>query len=100
MGTLSLPPHGVVYADANAFIYDPDEGLEIKRAVRTRLLRQQKAVAAGERRSDAQRCGARTWAGLMTPCRIRAEDVTVKLGTNNYETTSMVMARVPRIYRS
>ena len=28
---------------------DPDEGLEIKRAVRTRLLRQQKAVAAGER---------------------------------------------------
>jgi alanine racemase len=30
--------------------------------------------------------------------RIRAEDVAVKLGTNNYETTSMVMARVPRIY--
>lgn len=28
---------------------DPDEGLEIKQAVRTRLLRQQKAVAAGER---------------------------------------------------
>jgi len=32
--------------------------------------------------------------------RIRAEDVAVKLGTNNYEVTSMVMARVPRIYRS
>jgi len=32
--------------------------------------------------------------------RLRAEDVAVKLGTNNYETTSMVMARVPRIYRS
>ena len=31
--------------------------------------------------------------------RIRAEDVAVKLGTNNYETTSMVMARVPRLYR-
>jgi len=31
--------------------------------------------------------------------RIRAEDVAVKLDTNNYETTSMVMARVPRIYR-
>jgi alanine racemase len=30
--------------------------------------------------------------------RIRAEDVAVKLGTNNYETTSMVMARVPRTY--
>jgi alanine racemase len=30
--------------------------------------------------------------------RIRAEDVAVQLGTNNYETTSMVMARVPRIY--
>lgn len=30
--------------------------------------------------------------------RIRAEDVAVKLGTNNYETTSMVMARVPRVY--
>jgi alanine racemase len=30
--------------------------------------------------------------------RIRAEDVAIKLGTNNYETTSMVMARVPRIY--
>ena len=28
---------------------DPDEGLEIKQAVRTRLLRQQKVVAAGER---------------------------------------------------
>lgn len=32
--------------------------------------------------------------------RLRAEDVAVKLGTNNYETTSMVMARVPRIYRA
>ena len=31
--------------------------------------------------------------------RIHAEDVAVKLGTNNYEVTSMVMARVPRIYR-
>jgi alanine racemase len=31
--------------------------------------------------------------------RIRAEDVALKLGTNNYETTSMVMARVPRLYR-
>jgi alanine racemase len=30
--------------------------------------------------------------------RIRAEDVAQKLGTNNYETTSMVMARVPRLY--
>jgi alanine racemase len=30
--------------------------------------------------------------------RMRAEDVAVKLGTNNYETTSMVMARVPRVY--
>jgi alanine racemase len=30
--------------------------------------------------------------------RIRAEDVAVKLGTNNYETTSLVMARVPRAY--
>jgi Alr-MurF fusion protein len=32
--------------------------------------------------------------------RIRAEDVAVKLGTNNYETTSLVMARVPRVYRA
>ena len=32
--------------------------------------------------------------------RIRAEDVAVRLGTNNYETTSMVMARVPRMYRA
>jgi len=32
--------------------------------------------------------------------RIRAEDVAVRLGTNNYETTSMVMARVPRLYRA
>ena len=28
---------------------DPDEGLEIKKSVRDRLLRQRKAVAAGER---------------------------------------------------
>ncbi len=28
---------------------DPDEGLEIKKALRERLLRQKKAVAAGER---------------------------------------------------
>ena len=28
---------------------DPDEGLEIRESVRERLLRQQKAVAAGER---------------------------------------------------
>ncbi len=28
---------------------DPDEGLEIRKSVRDRLLRQQKAVAAGER---------------------------------------------------
>lgn len=28
---------------------DPDEGLEIRKSVRTRLLRQMKAVAAGER---------------------------------------------------
>ena len=28
---------------------DPDEGLEIKESVRERLLRQKKAVAAGER---------------------------------------------------
>jgi len=37
--------------------------------------------------------------GAQGDDRIRAEDVAVKLGTNNYETTSMVMARVPRIYR-
>ncbi|CAG1771344.1 partial alanine racemase, partial [uncultured bacterium] len=36
--------------------------------------------------------------GAQGDDRIRAEDVAVKLGTNNYETTSMVMARVPRIY--
>jgi alanine racemase len=30
--------------------------------------------------------------------RIRAEDVAVKLGTNNYETVSLIMARVPRMY--
>ena len=28
---------------------DPDEGLEIKKSVRARLVRQKKAVAAGER---------------------------------------------------
>lgn len=28
---------------------DPDEGLEIRKSVRARLLRQKKAVAAGER---------------------------------------------------
>ncbi len=28
---------------------DPDEGLEVKKSVRDRLLRQRKAVAAGER---------------------------------------------------
>jgi hypothetical protein len=28
---------------------DPDEGLEIRKALQTRLLRQQQAVAAGER---------------------------------------------------
>jgi hypothetical protein len=28
---------------------DPDEGLELKRSMRARLLRQRKAVAAGER---------------------------------------------------
>ncbi len=37
--------------------------------------------------------------GAQGDDRIRAEDVAVKLGTNNYEVTSMVMARVPRIYR-
>ena len=36
--------------------------------------------------------------GAQGEDRIRAEDVAIKLGTNNYETTSMVMARVPRIY--
>jgi alanine racemase len=30
--------------------------------------------------------------------RIRAEDVAANLGTNNYETVSTVMARVPRVY--
>jgi alanine racemase len=29
---------------------------------------------------------------------LRAEEVAAKLGTNNYEVTSMVMARVPRVY--
>jgi len=36
--------------------------------------------------------------GAQGDDRIRAEDVALNLGTNNYETTSMVMARVPRIY--
>jgi alanine racemase len=30
--------------------------------------------------------------------RIRAEDVAARLGTNNYETVSMIMARVPRVF--
>ncbi len=37
--------------------------------------------------------------GAQGDDRIRAEDVALQLGTNNYETTSMVMARVPRLYR-
>jgi alanine racemase len=36
--------------------------------------------------------------GTQGDDRIRAEDVAVKLGTNNYETTSLVTARVPRVY--
>ena len=36
--------------------------------------------------------------GAQGDDRIRAEEVAVKLGTNNYETTSMIMARVPRLY--
>jgi Alr-MurF fusion protein len=36
--------------------------------------------------------------GAQGSDRIRAEDVAVRLGTNNYETTSLVMARVPRMY--
>jgi Alr-MurF fusion protein len=35
--------------------------------------------------------------GAQGDDRIRAEDVALNLGTNNYETTSMVMARVPRV---
>lgn len=31
--------------------------------------------------------------------RIRAEEVAARLGTNNYEVASMIMARVPRVYR-
>jgi alanine racemase len=38
--------------------------------------------------------------GAQGDDRLRAEDVAARLGTNNYETTSMVMARVPRIYRA
>ena len=30
-------------------LYDPDQGLQIRKALRKRLLRQQQAVAAGER---------------------------------------------------
>jgi alanine racemase len=37
--------------------------------------------------------------GVQGDDRIRAEEVAAKLGTNNYEVTSMVMARVPRVYR-
>jgi len=37
--------------------------------------------------------------GAQGEDRIRAEDVAVKLGTNNYEVVSMLMARVPRVYR-
>ena len=29
---------------------------------------------------------------------IRAEEVAARLGTNNYETVSLITARVPRIY--
>ncbi len=36
--------------------------------------------------------------GAQGDDRIRAEDVAVKLGTNNYETVSLIMARVPRMY--
>jgi alanine racemase len=36
--------------------------------------------------------------GAQGDDRIRAEDVAVKLGTNNYETVSLIMARVPRLY--
>jgi Alr-MurF fusion protein len=36
--------------------------------------------------------------GAQGDDRIKAEDVAVKLGTNNYETVSLIMARVPRIY--
>ena len=37
--------------------------------------------------------------GAQGEDRIRAEDVAEKLGTNNYETVSMIMARIPRVYR-
>ena len=36
--------------------------------------------------------------GYQGDDRIRAEDVARQLDTNNYEVTSMVMARVPRVY--
>jgi Alr-MurF fusion protein len=36
--------------------------------------------------------------GAQGDDRIRAEEVAVKLGTNNYETVSLIMARVPRMY--
>ncbi|HLF24805.1 MAG TPA: alanine racemase [Anaerolineae bacterium] len=38
--------------------------------------------------------------GAQREDRIRAEAVAVKLGTNNYETVSMIMGRVPRVYLS
>ena len=37
--------------------------------------------------------------GVQGDDRLRAEEVAAKLGTNNYEVTSMLMARVPRVYR-
>jgi len=37
--------------------------------------------------------------GAQDDDHLRAEEVAAKLGTNNYEVTSMVMARVPRVYR-
>ncbi len=36
--------------------------------------------------------------GAQGDDRIRAEDVALRLGTNNYEVVSMLMARVPRVY--
>ncbi len=37
--------------------------------------------------------------GAQGDDRIRAEEVAARLGTNNYETVSLITARVPRIYR-
>ncbi|MGH2593276.1 MAG: alanine racemase C-terminal domain-containing protein, partial [Anaerolineae bacterium] len=37
--------------------------------------------------------------GAQDGDRIRAEDVAGRLGTNNYEVVSVLMARVPRVYR-